>query len=415
MDTNEVIIISEEADGTTTIVDIVEVKDDANAATDSSNIVLEVLEAILDVDDNVTETTETTEEFVENADGVQVPITEIEETATVFVTEAESADTAFITESESADTSFITESESAETAFISESESAGAEFTSGGFATSDDAISSSDIVIGAAGDVEYAPGADVAASTFADTSSFVTDYAGTTATTSDSTTSETTEVDADAQANIAAATEAQAQADEAIAAGDFETAAQLRGDAEDYAYAANDDSMLHGSDSSDLGLADHQHDLADMKEQEVAEYTAAGDYDSARDAAADAATYQQWADGNAGSTVDHSEQTENQQAELEWADWHQDIAVDNQNSADAYAASGDLETAAIYQDSANDEQVVADDYGAASVYEATQDTSDATYDASYSAVDTAYDSSYSAVDTSYDSSYTSTDTSYDSE
>jgi hypothetical protein len=390
MDTNEVIIISEEADGTTTIVDIVEVKDDSTATTDSNSTVLEVLEAILDADDDVTETNE---EFVENADGVLVPVTEVEET-----------DADVVSESAPASADFISESESASADFISESESAGAE-----------AISSSDIVIGAAGDVEYAPSADVDASNFADTSSFVADYAGTTAVTGDSTTSETAEVDADAQANIAAATEAQAQADEAIAAGDFETAAQLRSDAEDYAYAANDDSMLHGSDSSDLGLADYQNDLAEMKEQEVAEYTAAGDYESARDAAADAATYEQWADGNAGSTTDHSETVEGQQAQLEWADWHQDIADDNQNSADAYAASGDLETAAIYQDSANDEQVVADDYGAASVYDATHDTSDATYDASYSAIDTAYDSSYSATDTSYDSSYSSVDTSYDSE
>lgn len=374
MDTNEVIIISEEADGTTTIVDIVQTTDGATATADSGSTVLEVLEAILDSDDDVTETAA---EFVENADGVQVPVTVIEET---------------------------------DMAFISPSEPAVAEFSSGGYVADEAAISSSDIVSSATGGVDFAPLAESGAA------DFISDYGAAPAATGDTATEETGAVDAEAQANIAAATEAQAQADEAIAAGDYETAAQLRGEAEEYASAAGDDSMLHGSDSSDLSLADHQFDLADMKEQEAAEYTAAGDYDAARDATEDAATYQQWADGNAGSSVDHSEQTEKQEAELEWADWHQDIAADNQNSADAYAASGDLETAAIYQETANDEQVVADEYGAASVYEASLDTSDATYDASAGAIDTAYDTSYAAVDTTVDTSYAATDTtSYDSE
>jgi hypothetical protein len=374
MDTNEVIIISEEADGTTTIVDIVQTNVDANVTEDSGSTVLEVLEAILDSDDEVTETNE---ESVEIADGVFVP---------------------------------ATPQESTEEAFIPQSESVVAEFTASEFAAGGGGYIAPDGLTDEAGVVEFAP---VVA---ADAGSVIADYGDSTAAASDATTGESSEADAQAQANIAAASEAQAQADEAIEAGDFETAAQLRGDAEEYAYAAGDDSMLHGSDSSDLSLADQQFDLADMKEQEAAEHTAAGDYDAARDATADAATYQQWADGNAGSTVDHSEQTENQQAQLEWADWHQDIADGNQDSADAYAASGDLDTAAIYQESANDEQTVADEYGAASVYEATQDTSDGTYDASSSAIDTAYDSSYSATDTSYDSSYSATDTtSYDSE
>lgn len=410
MDTNEVIIISEEADGTTTIVDIVETKDAANATTDSDggSTILEVLEAILDSDDHVadsdatathateadataTHAADTHDEFVENADGIQVPATEYDATETAYVAYAEPTDTDVVSEPETATADLMTESETAE-----------ADFTASDLTGADGTFTSSDFVTNDAGEIELAPVADAGAA------SVISDYG-------DTATSETGEVDADAQANAAAASEAQAQADEAVAAGDFETAAQLRSDAEDYAYAANDDSMLHGSDSADLGLADYQNDMAEAKEQEVADYTAAGDYEAARDAAADATTYEQWADGNAGSSTDHSETIDAQHAELEWADWHQDIADDNQNSADAYAASGDMETAAMYQDSANDEHSVADDYGAASAYDGAHDTSEASYDASYSAVDTAYDSSYSSADTSYDSSYSSVDTSYDSE
>jgi hypothetical protein len=170
--------------------------------------------------------------------------------------------------------------------------------------------------------------------------------------------------------------------------------------------------MLHGSDASELSLADTQHDLAEEKQADVAEYVAQGDYDSARDAAEDAVTYQHWADGNAGGE-DHTAQAQHMESENEWADWNQEIAEDNQQSAEAYAATGDMDNAAMYQQVADDHQQVADDYGASSINDAPYDTADTTYDASYSAVDTtATDTSYSSTDTSS----TSTDySSYDTE
>jgi hypothetical protein len=161
---------------------------------------------------------------------------------------------------------------------------------------------------------------------------------------------------------IDAAVEAQEKADEAIAAGDYESAAEFRATAEEEAAMAGDSSMLHGSSSSHLELADEQQDKAELLQEQQAENAAAGDYEAARENAADAASYHSSADQNAGGS-DHSGLAEKEYAAMDWAVYEQDIADANTDAAEAYAAEGDFDQAAIYADSAADHQATANDFG----------------------------------------------------
>jgi hypothetical protein len=166
----------------------------------------------------------------------------------------------------------------------------------------------------------------------------------------------------DAVEHAEAATEAQTKADDAVAAGDYESAAEFRAEAEAEAGLAADDSMLHGSSSLQLEVADEQQDKAEALQEESAAHAREGDYEAARQDAQDAATYHSWADQNAGGS-DHSGLAEKEHQQLDWAVWEQDIANENMEAAEAYAASGDMETAENYADSAADHQATADDYG----------------------------------------------------
>lgn len=223
------------------------------------------------------------------------------------------------------------------------------------------------------------------------------------------------EVDADAQANFDLATEAQAKADEAVAAGDYEAASAFREDAEDAAWQAGDDSMLHGSDANDLMMADTYQDKAEYLEEQQAEYAQAGDYEAARDASRDAATYTQWADIDGGG-ADHSAEAANEYQQMDMAAWEQDTANYYQENAEAYAAQGDFENAEVYQGEASEHQDTADYYGDLGEHNGTYDQFDEVPDASYGVYD--YSTDYASTDYSssdYSSSYASYDSSSDTE
>ncbi len=144
---------------------------------------------------------------------------------------------------------------------------------------------------------------------------------------------------------------------------------------------------------------------AEALQAEQAKAVEEGDWEKAGDLAQQAEYKLEEVQENGGD-VAYAEikQNEDDQANLEWADYHQEIADDNADSAAAYAAEGDVETAAIYADSAADAAGAASDYGAAAdqggtYAEQTVDTS-SSYDASASA--SSYDAGSSYDSSSYD-------------
>ncbi len=216
-----------------------------------------------------------------------------------------------------------------------------------------------------------------------------------------------TSSDATTEVDAATAADAQAQADEAVARGDYEAAAYHREVAENEAYAAGDSSSLHGSDSTDLQNADWQQDQANYYEQQQAQHAQAGDYEAAREDAANAAYAHGNADWQAGGS-DHSGQAQIEEHQMDWAVWEEKNADYYADSANAYAAQGDYDNAATYAAEATEHQAAADYHGdlgehggSMAVYDLA---SEVTADTSYSSYD--YSSSYaSSYDTStYDSS-----------
>lgn len=236
-----------------------------------------------------------------------------------------------------------------------------------------------------------------------ETSAYTTDFAA-------ETSSETT-VDAEAieqEAHVQAATEAQAAADEFIAQGDYEAAAAARGIAENEAWEGGDQSMLSSYDSSDLEFAAYQQDKAEDYSEQQAEYARDGDYESAKEAASDAAYYTRDADSLAGGS-DHSGQAEAEEYQMDWA-IHEEKQADYQvDNAVYYAESGNFEQAEYHAAEAVEHQQMADYHGdlgehdgAGAVYDPSSVVSSggsyeaADYSADYSSVD------YSATDTSTD-------------
>jgi hypothetical protein len=168
--------------------------------------------------------------------------------------------------------------------------------------------------------------------------------------------------EATAQDHADAAADAQANADAALAAGDYETAAHERGVAESEAGLAGSSDMLHGSSAAEFVQGDYWHDQAEYYEQQEAEHAAAGDYEAAREDAANAHAATAWADQTAGGQ-DHSDQSVQEYAQEDWAVWEQHTADENQQAADLYVATGDIEHAAQYEGIAADHQDAADYYG----------------------------------------------------
>lgn len=177
---------------------------------------------------------------------------------------------------------------------------------------------------------------------------------------------------------------------------------QLQGaaDAGDLHAEFNTDSMF-----LDSQIAEDKREEAETYQAEQAKAADAGDWDTAKDYA-DKAEYAMQEVQDHGGDVAASEVIEAQQdsANLEWADYHQEIADDNAVTAASYAETGDMDHAAQYAETASSEATVAADYGAVAdqggaYADHTVDTS-STFDASASASTVADTSSVSTVDTS---------------
>jgi len=211
------------------------------------------------------------------------------------------------------------------------------------------------------------------------------------------------------QESFDAAVESQAKADEAIEVGDYEAAQLHRQDAELESEYAGTDSMLHGSDSTELEWADHHQDRALELESTQAENAQAGDYSTARENSLDAASAMQEADQLAGGS-DHSGQAQLEATQMDWADWHQQQADTMLDDATGYMADGNVDAAGNSLDAALDQQDQADTYGDlgthggdVAVYDPTADIESNDYN-SYTGDTT--------MDTTTDTSYTDTSTDF---
>ena len=206
------------------------------------------------------------------------------------------------------------------------------------------------------------------------------------------------------QGHIDAATESQAKADEAVAAGDYETASHLRDTAENEAWAAGDASMLHGSDSAHLETAASQQENAEYYEKEEAHHAEAGEYEAARDDAAEAASATSFADFNAGG-ADHTAQADDEYHHMDSAAFEQQWASEDAHTAEGYAAEGDWEHADQYAESAVDHQGAADYQGELGEHGGELADHDASSDVGHVDTSDTYDSaSHNTSSSSEDSS-----------
>jgi hypothetical protein len=158
--------------------------------------------------------------------------------------------------------------------------------------------------------------------------------------------------------------------------GDPETAAELyeAGDAPSTETASGDtsDASATTTDSTDTqtqadsdAQSDAQYNLQQAEHAE-GEAAASGDYATAQDQAQNA----YWAAedlANAGGP-DHTDETWDAMQSESWANWDQQSANENAQSAESYAESGDLDGAEVYADAAQDQQESADSYGAEGEY-----------------------------------------------
>ncbi len=156
--------------------------------------------------------------------------------------------------------------------------------------------------------------------------------------------------------------DAQAVVEEAIAEGDYQAAAYHRELAEDAANASNSEALLDGPTSLELQVADEHQDQALELQAQQAELTQSGDYAAARDLSSEAAWEMREADQTAGGS-DHAGQASQEAANLDWADWHQQISDDMLNSAVDYASDGNLTAAENAANGAASHADTADDYG----------------------------------------------------
>ncbi len=231
-------------------------------------------------------------------------------------------------------------------------------------------------------------------------------FSATTTTDEAAFTSSSEAVDAEAaaatDAHAQAATDAQQQADEFIASGDYEAAAQARGVAENEAWEASDDSMLSAYDASDLTLAAEKQDEATDYSAQQAGFAQQGNYEAAREAADNAAYATSEADFSAGG-ADHTGQADAEKYNMDWA-VHQEKQADHYaDNAAAYAADGDMEnaersaaTAAEYQASADHYGDLGEHGGVIADYDPSSEvasggTYESTYDSTAATVDTGYD------------------------
>jgi hypothetical protein len=162
-------------------------------------------------------------------------------------------------------------------------------------------------------------------------------------------------------AHADAASDAQAAADDFIDRGDYAAAAEARGKAEDEAYSAGDDSMLGSSSEGELQNAAYQQEVASEYRDQQAEHIAAGDYESAKQDAQNAAYATGDADWNAGG-ADHSGQSDSDVTNLDWAVWDQKNAEGSRQDAEWYAEHDLPDAAAASADQAGIYDARADDF-----------------------------------------------------
>jgi len=185
---------------------------------------------------------------------------------------------------------------------------------------------------------------------------------------------------------------------------------QLASDKGDLSLDFNTDNMF-----LDSQIAEEKREEAEAYQTEQAKAVEAGDWDKAEELASKAEYAMEEVKDHGGDVADAEIlQAQHDQMDLDNADYHQEIADENADTAAAYAAEGDLDTASIYADSAADAADTAADFGAAadqggtyadqtvdtsSTFDATAtiDTSASTIDTSASTIDTS--SSYSSIDT----------------
>jgi hypothetical protein len=176
---------------------------------------------------------------------------------------------------------------------------------------------------------------------------------------------------------------------------------QLAADNGDLSADFNTDSVF-----LDSQIAEEKREEAEYYQAEQAKAVEAGDWEKAEELSSKAEYAMEEVKDHGGDVADAEiYEAQADQANLENADYHQEIADSNADTAAAYAAEGDLETAEIYADSAADSATVAADYGASADQGGTYvdqavDTS-STFDAT-ATIDTTVDtsSSYSSIDTS---------------
>ena len=195
--------------------------------------------------------------------------------------------------------------------------------------------------------------------------------------TADPATAATSTDTSDQTAHADAAQAAQQEADADVASGDYAAASEARGNAENESYSAGDDTMLHGSSSTDLSTASTEQTNAAYDEHQESQAAASGDYAGAKEDAQNAAYQTHGADYEAGGS-DHSGQAAAEADKEDWAVWHQGNADSEAANADYYAAQGDADHAATASDAAATEQGAA----ATSGYQGEHDAPGAVYDAS---------------------------------
>ena len=169
-------------------------------------------------------------------------------------------------------------------------------------------------------------------------------------------------MDGDIVDQFESAATAQAASDMAVEVGDYESAHQLRELAEDELAESGLDAVLDGPTSVELEqAAEHQQNAAELQAEQT-EQAQAGEYESAGESSRDAAIEIQEADGLAGGS-DHSGQAQLEADNMDWADFHQDIANDSMASAAEYTEAGNLDAADNALDVAGDQQDTADNFG----------------------------------------------------
>ncbi len=400
-------IVSEiEATYTETLSDGTEVSAEITTTADADDPTQ--IEGHMTVTETALDGTETVTEATTNADGTMT-VEEVEDKS--FTEEVYEA----LFDTEAGDDDDILTDEDSENADFEVADS-DTEFESVEFTDGDEAFESTDLpaetpVMDAPFDATY----QTADSTFVETP--IVDTSSDTFGTVETDNSEIEEAEAAEiaaqEAHAQAATDAQQSADEFIASGDYNAAAEARETAENESWEAGDDSMLSAYDAQDLTTAADKQEDAAYYEAREAEHAQQGDYAAAKEDAGNAAYAVGDADYYAGGD-DHTGQAKAEEYNMDIAVWHEGIADDAADNAVYYAEQGNLDAAESSAGYAAEQQGMADHFGDLgehggdmAVYDPSSEVdTGGTYDSSFdsTAVDTGFDS---GMDTSMDSGYDS--------